>query len=587
MECILQEKPDQTTMPCATMEADPFAVADNDIPPSSHEGVAGEDVDALFDEIQKELFPERVVTENSGDNGGEAVIESRATLVYPPSATLCDTPSGTLHEVASTRDILEKDDSQQHPPKQQPEQATDGLAAAARRRRLAPKPATPKPVVTTPVAATPVANAAPSRHTPLESRARAGRIAQIDRGAPAEHERPISRSVETSVSAVTKAPDTCVPQQQQRRVASQFSTAVANTSSGYVSQVADYTKGDQTKLITIHSGLVENDRHLFFLDELEREKQQRAANTVRQQKRDASLWRQLMYAIGMGPPDVKVSELAETQRRELRVRLSMDDPALSEMHRRTHKMFVSACSLTEMRAAGVSARHLIEIGVQFDDWAHRLGYGLKELGFMQGTWVDAVDMGFMPLHIVSNREKSGPTVLASPPFEASFDTLERDLGFSVDEAVFDCGFTAADFAVFGETMQSLVRRGMVRAHAEAMNATANDFELSLKAEPRDIEFLFPGEGNAAPTSGGNSTNNPYLDKRNGLNARQPASRGGGARGYVENCKRGAATGEQSMMQSNSSTANIINGNNTATMHTNGTRNREGRPTSKRFGFSLG
>ena len=100
-------------------------------------------------------------------------------------------------------------------------------------------------------------------------------------------------------------------------------------------------------------------------------------------------------------------------------------------------------------------------------------------------------MGFEPRHIVGHREKNGPSVLASPPFNLTWDNIEEDLGVTIEEAVLECRFTTADFAVLSETIDSMVRRGFSAIHATQMGEPPNNFEISLGATREDIEHLFP------------------------------------------------------------------------------------------------
>ena len=273
----------------------------------------------------------------------------------------------------------------------------------------------------------------------------------------------------------------------------------------YVSPLADYTTGNNTTVITPQSSATENDRHLYFLDEIKTVGQDGAVNGKSSSAKgidgitNLTVIQQLSIALGFSAPTVlatntKCTSAAELEsaRRELRIRLSMDDPTIDECHRKAHQMFVAGSTLTDMRANGITIKHFIEIGIKFADWAQRCEFGLKELAFMEGDWCDAVVMGFQPVYITSCREKNGPSVLTAPPFNVKWDNLERDLGLTIDEAVFECQFTTADFAVLSENIATMVNRGFAPIHAEHMREPPNNFEISLKACEADLNFLFPG-----------------------------------------------------------------------------------------------
>jgi hypothetical protein len=112
---------------------------------------------------------------------------------------------------------------------------------------------------------------------------------------------------------------------------------------------------------------------------------------------------------------------------------------------------------------------------------------------MGGNWQEAIAMGFTPMHIRNDRVKSGPNVLVDVPFKLDWDMMERTMGITIDEAVFELDFSTADFAVFGETVRSLVRRGFAPVHVRKMNEPAGNYELSLEADKADVTFLFGRE----------------------------------------------------------------------------------------------
>ena len=178
------------------------------------------------------------------------------------------------------------------------------------------------------------------------------------------------------------------------------------------------------------------------------------------------------------------------KRRTLRVALSMHDPTICSTLVRAHQMFVCGESLKALRAAGINIGHLIRIGVTFEEWV-RCGYSARDVGFMEGQWHNLAQMGFTPKHMVSKRENSGPAVISAHPFNATFNDLERDIGLTIDESVFECELSTADFSILGETVGTLRRRGFHSAHAQHMKEPPYNYTMSLDATEHDILFLFP------------------------------------------------------------------------------------------------
>ena len=161
--------------------------------------------------------------------------------------------------------------------------------------------------------------------------------------------------------------------------------------------------------------------------------------------RAASMVEYLAQSLGFESSDTTGAQPLTSgvhKQRVLRVRLSMDDPTIDDVLRRAHQLFVSGETLQSLRAAGVTAQHLMRIGVTFEEW-HRCGLTVRDLGFMGATWRDVARMGFCPSHMTRCREGSGPSVLAGHPFSATFDDLERDLGLSIDEAIYVHHMTTA------------------------------------------------------------------------------------------------------------------------------------------------
>ena len=212
--------------------------------------------------------------------------------------------------------------------------------------------------------------------------------------------------------------------------------------------------------------------------------------------RAASVLEYLGHTMGLGG-DTADSVGAHSQgssgadkRRTLRVALSMHDPTLCDALVRAHQMFVSGESLKALRAAGINMGHLIRIGVTFEEWI-RCGYSARDVGFMEGQWHSLAQMGFTPKHMVGKRENSGPAVICAHPFNATFNDLERDLGLTIDESVFECGLSTADFSILGETIGTMRRRGFHATLAQHMKEPPYNYNMSLDANEHDILFLFP------------------------------------------------------------------------------------------------
>lgn len=250
----------------------------------------------------------------------------------------------------------------------------------------------------------------------------------------------------------------------------------------YSSANADISSTDFGS-IGVGSSAIENDRQLQHLCKSgSRENEECRLGLL------DSLSKMLGFSTLVHSPN---KHLADTeQSRQLKVRLSMDDPLLDEMHRCAHRLFVSGCSISELRTAGVQAAHLCEMGVSYEDWSQKCNLGVRDLVFLNATWGQIVAMGFLPRHITTDRDKSGPVVLSQLPLLVTMDKLERTLGLTVDEAVFELSFSTADFGVLGENMSTLMRKGFNRTHVTHMSEPPYNFEEALAASPSDLHFLF-------------------------------------------------------------------------------------------------
>ena len=280
------------------------------------------------------------------------------------------------------------------------------------------------------------------------------------------------------------------------------------------------------RVLTRSTNHAENDRQLKQLDETyQRQKSQHQRNSYMMQAEEESggvFSKTLSVFTDMVGLTHKAAEqhketsivVGETlpinmnanQAREMRCKLSMADPTLDPFYIRAFQQYVAGCQLAEMRSQGCTMKHLVGIGICYDDWTSKAGYGLREVAFMDGNWSHVVAMGFTPDHI-KERDRNGPTLLRDPPFSVTWEDLEYDIGLTVDEAVFVHGFTTADFAIFGETLTELVRRGFNSKHVEAMGEPRTNFELTLNATAEDLRMIFPGRGGVQGSSS-STTNTP-------------------------------------------------------------------------------
>ena len=53
------------------------------------------------------------------------------------------------------------------------------------------------------------------------------------------------------------------------------------------------------------------------------------------------------------------------------------------------------------------------------------------------------------------------------------------------------GFTTSDFAIFGECLESLVKRGFGPQHVEHMAEPMSNYEYTLHAAADDLRLVFP------------------------------------------------------------------------------------------------
>jgi hypothetical protein len=258
-----------------------------------------------------------------------------------------------------------------------------------------------------------------------------------------------------------------------------------------------------SKVITVGSSPVENDRQLMRLHTKESEK---AGSTgeVRPGQRNryqpmSDIVRSFTDLVGLTtqrvsdglnvPAHLLPINMDSFQSRHMRVQLSLNDPTLPQVYRTAHRLYVTGCPLVDMRSHGCTMRHIVGIGVHYDNWTYQCGFGLREVALMGGSWHDAVDMGFSPAHM-SERDRNGAALLRDGPFNLTWNDLEYDLGLTIDEAIFEVGLTSADLAMLGEDLNSLIRRGFGSQHAQHMNEPSCNFQSTLNACPEDIDYVF-------------------------------------------------------------------------------------------------
>ena len=254
-------------------------------------------------------------------------------------------------------------------------------------------------------------------------------------------------------------------------------------------------------MVNVRDGPLENDRQILLLDASairvqDRCRQNRQNRLSVDQPTDAfgtGLVRSFTDMVGLtvsGPNVLDQEERRVDQRegRYMRVQMSLQDPTIDKLLQRAHEMYVSGCPLAEIRTQGCEMKHLVRIGINYDDWTHKCGYGLREVAFMGGGWQHAVAMGFLPIHM-NLRDRNSPSHLVDAPFAVRWLELERDLGITIDEAVFDVGLTSADFAILGETLESLLHRGFGPHHVQHMAEPKSNFEYTLGATSGQLRAL--------------------------------------------------------------------------------------------------
>ena len=270
-------------------------------------------------------------------------------------------------------------------------------AAAQSYRRAKPKPSDPKPVLTRPP------------------------IAQQDLTAPenAYRRKPSTKvavgSAHTVNGIATPGPTVAAALPMQVHVQPAEATAKAVEKSKtrpvnpdtetqqhanpiYERPIADHATNSY-RCIGIGASPIENDRQLVAMSHHQQAVTQRRVSVTPKRAVDNGLFSTITGYLGIAPAaaeeeaeEVSTGAKAAAEVRELKVRLSMDDPLLAVESRRAHQLFVQGASLTDLKAAGVRASHLLDIGVNYSAF-ETAGMGVRDLLFLEATWEDIVAMG--------------------------------------------------------------------------------------------------------------------------------------------------------------------------------------------------
>ena len=137
---------------------------------------------------------------------------------------------------------------------------------------------------------------------------------------------------------------------------------------------------------------------------------------------------------------------------------------------------------------GITTADIAATGVTFSIWLD-WGYDVHQLVFLGATWNDIKTLGFSKHHIVNHRDKAGPAVLAGPPLNVTFAQLQNEIGVTIDDAVNKLKFTTADFALLGETVESLVLRGFNSTHVQTMGEPASNYTLAFQASAKELSMI--------------------------------------------------------------------------------------------------
>lgn len=180
---------------------------------------------------------------------------------------------------------------------------------------------------------------------------------------------------------------------------------------------------------------------------------------------------------------------ASKSRRIMRKRVSVDDPNLPENVRTAVRLFM--CDTWDsIVSKKVQARDLADGGVTFDELVSE-GLGLQDFKNINGTFKDAVRMGFSTKHMVNDPARCGPAVLVKY-FDMTFDKLTSQMGLTIDAAVYTCMFNLADLKLLSPSLANLIVHGFRQEHVHTMKVTEKDVEEAFpEFKVHDMQTLFP------------------------------------------------------------------------------------------------
>jgi len=217
--------------------------------------------------------------------------------------------------------------------------------------------------------------------------------------------------------------------------------------------------------------------------------------------------------LGMHPAPQKITET----RRVARKRVSVNDPRLDPRLRLVAQLWVTD-TWDDLVSKQVTADELFQVCVHFDELQAE-GVGLVDFCQIQGTFNDAVNMGFQAKHMVKDRVKSGPAVLARD-FGVDFNTLCKRTGLTIDSAVFEYGMNLSDFKLLAPDLENLVWHGLVDKHVEHMRVKRGQVVDAFPgAHDSDLSKLFPDDRAEAVRS--TAPSNTTAAAPSALKARQP------------------------------------------------------------------
>jgi hypothetical protein len=191
--------------------------------------------------------------------------------------------------------------------------------------------------------------------------------------------------------------------------------------------------------------------------------------------------------LGMHPAPEKITET----RRVARKRVSVNDPRLTPREKLVAQLWVTD-TWDELVSKQVTANELFMACVHFDEILAE-GAGLVDFCQIHGTFDDAVNMGFQAKHMVKDRVKSGPAVLARD-FGVDFNTMCKRTGLTIDSAVYEYGMNLSDFKLLAPSLENLMWHGLVDKHVEHMRVKRSQIVDAFPgANEADLAKLFPND----------------------------------------------------------------------------------------------